>query len=226
MTGFDGAGAVLRAAHEDGAFPAAVAEVGCRDAVFWRDAVGKLSWDPEAAETTTDTIFDLASLTKVISTATLAMRAVDDGILALEDPVSQWIPEWRGRDREAVTIADLLTHSSGLTAYLPYYRDLTGRAEFEPAIAASALEYAPGTKSIYSDLGFMLLGFVLEDARADTRSRGRGVIEPAARLDGQFRRIASYVTAEPLTFRPPRDWRIRTAPTRATTADRSVIAIA
>ena len=78
MSGFARAGEVLRSAHEDGAFPAACAEVGCRDAVFWREAVGRLTWDRDSAPTTTDTIFDLASLTKVISTATLAMRAMDD----------------------------------------------------------------------------------------------------------------------------------------------------
>ena len=63
------------------------------------------------------------------------MRAVDDGALRLGDRVAEWIPEWRGEDRAGVTIRDLLAHSSGLTAYLPYYRDLSGRLEFQHAIA-------------------------------------------------------------------------------------------
>ena len=215
MRPFARAAAVLREAHADGAFPAAAVEVGSREAVFWRDAAGRLSWHPDALETTRDTIFDLASLTKVISTTTLAMRAVDDGVLRLEDTVADWIPFWRGEDRVHVTVRDLLEHASGLSAYLPYYRELTGRTEFEPAIAASSLEYAPRTASVYSDLGFILLGFILEDARARAAGLSRGVIDPSTLLDAQFRRVASYLTAEPLAFRPPREWRDHTAPTEA-----------
>jgi CubicO group peptidase (beta-lactamase class C family) len=213
MTSFARAAMVLRDAHLDGAFPAAAVEVGSREAVFWHDAVGRLSWNPDAPEATRNTIFDLASLTKVISTTTLAMRAVDDGVLRLEDRVADWIPAWRGADRQDVTVADLLTHASGLTAYLPYYRDLTGRGEFEPAIATSELEYSPRARSLYSDLGFMLLGFILEDARARAAGFARGMVDPGTLLDAQFRRIATYVTAEPFAFRPPREWRDHTAPT-------------
>lgn len=213
MTSFARAAAVLRDAHLDGAFPAAVAEVGSREAVFWRDAVGRLSWAPDAPETTLDTIFDLASLTKIIATTTLAMRALDDGVLRLEDEVAAWIPSWRGDDRAIVTVQDLLEHASGLAGYVPYYREFTGRTEFEPAIASSVLEYAPRTQSIYSDLGFMLLGFILEDARARTAGIPRGMVDGNVLLDAQFRRVATYLTAEPLTFRPSRDWRDRTAPT-------------
>ena len=67
-------------------------------------------------------------------------------------------------DREGVTIRDLLAHSSGLAAYLPFFRDHTARREFQHAICTMPLEYAPRTQSIYSDLGFILLGFILEDA--------------------------------------------------------------
>ena len=213
---FAAADAVLREAIEARAFPAAVAEVGTRDAVFWRRAYSRLTYDPDAEPTSVDTIFDLASLTKVIATATLAMRAVDDGTLRLDDPVARWIREWRGADREAVTIRDLLEHASGLTAYLPFFRDLAGRAEFQHAIATLPLEYAPRTKSIYSDLGFMLLAFILEDARA-TKTRpaqiAAGAFDPAASFAAQFRRIASLVTDQPLGFSPSRELRSRIAPT-------------
>jgi CubicO group peptidase (beta-lactamase class C family) len=215
MTSFARAAAVLRDAHQDRAFPAAVAEVGSREAVFWRNAAGRLTWAPDSVATTRDTIFDLASLTKVIVTATLAMRAVDDGVLRLEDTVADWIPSWRGDDRASVTVQDVLEHSSGLPAYRPYYRDHSGRTEFEPAIATSPLEYTPRTTSVYSDLGFILLGFLLEDARLREAGLGRGRLDVNALLDTQFRRVASYVTAEPLAFRPPREWRDRIAPTEA-----------
>jgi CubicO group peptidase (beta-lactamase class C family) len=149
------------AAH---AFPAATIEVGRHDRVLWNAAFGRLTYASDAAATTPDTIFDLASLTKVICTTTLMMRAVDAGIVALDERVADRLAGWRGPDREHVTIADLLEHASGLTAYLPFFRDHQGRAEFERAICTLPLEYAPRTRSIYSDLGFMLLAFILEDA--------------------------------------------------------------
>ncbi|HJR60381.1 MAG TPA: serine hydrolase domain-containing protein [Vicinamibacterales bacterium] len=213
MTAFARAADVLREGIAARAFPAASVEVGSRETVIWRAAFGTLTYDEDAAPAAVDTIFDLASLTKIISTATLAMRAIDDGVLRLEDRVADWIPEWRGADRHDVTVGDLLAHCSGLTAYLPYYRDLTGRIEFQPAIARSALEYVPRTQAIYSDLGFILLGFILEDARARGAAAASGATDPAAFLAAQFRRISSYLTGEPLTFNPPRTWRGRIAPT-------------
>src|SRR6185436_15018785 len=125
---------ILRGAVEAHAFPAACIEVGGGDGPRWNAAFGGLTFDPYADPTTPDTVFDLASLTKVIATTTLTMRALDHRRIALEDPVSRWLPEWRGADRAAVTIRHLLAHSSGLSAYLPFYRDCTGRPEFEHAI--------------------------------------------------------------------------------------------
>lgn len=212
---FAAAAALVRSAIAAGAFPAAATEVGTAEGAIWRDATGRLTYDAEAAPVDRDTVFDLASLTKVIATTTLAMRAVDSGRLDLESPVSQWIREWRGHDREMVTIRDLLEHASGLTAYLPFFRDYSGRFEFERAICSLPLEYAPRSQSIYSDLGFMLLGFILEDVQPPGPAfRGApGAIDPSRRLSTQFHRLASFFTAEPLRFNPPRSWRLRTAPT-------------
>jgi CubicO group peptidase (beta-lactamase class C family) len=208
---FDRAAEVLLDGILDRAFPAAVAEVGRKDGPIWRRPFGTLTYDAGASNTTNETVFDLASLTKVIATTTLAMRAVDEGLLTVADPVRSKLPEWRGTDRESVTIRDLLAHCSGLPAYLPFFRDHAGRVEFEPAIAHVPLEYDPRSGSVYSDLGFMLLGFILEDVRGASRQPGR--FDPSVTLASQFRRIASFITAEPLTFNPPRPWRPRTAPT-------------
>ena len=213
MTAFAAAAEVLREGMSMRAFPAASVEVGTHEKITWREGFGTLTYDAAAPQVDHDTIFDLASLTKVICTTTLVMRAVDDGALMLDDLVSQWIPEWRGADRRIVTLRDLLSHSSGLTAYLPYYRDLAGRAEFQAAIATSPLEFEPRTKAIYSDLGFILLGFILEDARKRSVAAWPGALDPSVLLASQFKRLSSYVTADPLTFLPPRDWRERTAPT-------------
>jgi CubicO group peptidase (beta-lactamase class C family) len=213
MTAFAAAAGILREGIAAHAFPAAAVEVGSREDVLWREAFGTLGYDADAPPARLDTIFDLASLTKVIATTTLVTRAVDERLLELDERVSAWIPEWRGPDRDQVTLRDLLAHSSGLTAYLPYYRDLTGRAEFQAAIATSSLEYVPRTQAIYSDLGFILIGFILEDVRRRAQATRTGAVDPDTLLAQQFKRVASYVTAEPLTFLPPRPWRDRTAPT-------------
>jgi CubicO group peptidase (beta-lactamase class C family) len=185
-------------------------DVGRADGVLWNDAFGRLTYDRDAEAATPDTVFDLASLTKVIATTTLVMRAVDDGVLSLDDPLASRLREWRGSDREMVTIRDALAHATGLPAWLPFFRDHTGRVEFEPAICRTPLEYAPRSQSLYSDLAFMLLGFILHDVRS---AASAGKLDPSATLAGQFRRIASYITSDPLTFNPPRTWRERTAPT-------------
>ncbi len=209
---FERAAEILLHGILDRAFPAASVEVGRMEGPLWRRSFGALTYEPGAAEVTNDTIFDLASLTKVIATTTLIMRAVDDGVLALDDQIRARLPEWRGVDREAVTVRDLLAHSSGLPAYLPFFRDHTGRVEFEPAICHTPLEYSPGTQSIYSDLGFILLGFMLEDA-GSVQTRAAGRFDPAATFAARFRRIAAFITPEPLAFSPPRTWRERSAPT-------------
>jgi CubicO group peptidase (beta-lactamase class C family) len=214
-TRFPAAAALVRTAIASRAFPAVSIDVGHADGPIWRYATGRLTYDIEAAPVDEETIFDLASLTKVISTTTLMMRAIDDGRVHLDDPVSKWIPEWRGLDRETVTIADLLAHSSGLTAYMPFFRDYTGRVEFQHAIASMPLEYPPRSQSIYSDLGFILLGFIVEDAapRSPSFRGAAGTIDPSRTLATQFHRLASFFTAEPLRFSPPRTWRVRICPT-------------
>jgi CubicO group peptidase (beta-lactamase class C family) len=228
--------AVVRDALAARAFPAAALEVGRAEGPIWTEAFGRLTYEPDAPEATPGTVFDLASLTKVIVTATLAMRAVDAGRFSLDTRVADVLRSWRGDDRETVTVRDLLAHASGLTAYLPFYRDYTGRDEFEHAIATLPLEYAPRSRSLYSDLGFMLLGFILEDVKTgtlnisekeDTRAEMANRVssfsemlsvpvftwDPGTALAAQFRRLASYLTSEPLAFQPPRSCRPLVAPT-------------
>ena len=200
MPDLSGAGDVLARGVADGAFPGACAEVGTDDGIVWTNSYGCL--DTETGHpATAAAVFDLASLTKVLATTTLVMRAVDEGRLGLADRVERWLPAWRGADRDAVTVEDLLTHSAGLTAHLPFHRDHNGRAEFEHAICTLALEYPPRTLALYSDLGFMLLGFILADSDG-----GRP-------LDRQFRALGDARRWGDLRFRPPAAWRRRTAPT-------------
>jgi CubicO group peptidase (beta-lactamase class C family) len=199
MPTFAAARAVIARAIADRAFPAGVIEVGTATQPLWREAFGALTYDPGAPRTREDTIFDLASLTKVLSTAPLLMQQIERSAMALDDAVGCYAGHWHGADRDGVTIRDLLAHCSGLPAHLPLFRHCRGRNEFEPAICAAPLEYPPRSKSIYSDLGFMLLGFMLED-RASL----------AARFDALRTDMG---IADDLQFNPPEIWNTRTAPT-------------
>lgn len=202
MSDFTAAGRILEDAIGNRVCPAAVAEVGSRSGHRWRHATGRLTFEAGSPSATVDTIFDLASLTKVIATTTVAMRHVDAGLTPLDLPVASVLRGWRGDDRETVTVRDLLAHASGLTAHLPFYRDHVGRAEFESAISRLPLEYPPRTRSIYSDLGFILLGFILADRHPERVS-----------IEDQFQAIAARHGWGDLRFRPPATWRPRAAPT-------------
>lgn len=147
-------------------FPCAVAESGDAAGVTWREAAGHLRYDASAPAADVDTVFDLASLTKVLATTLLTMQAVDRGLIAVADPVARHLPEWVGPDRAHVTVEDLLTHSSGLPAWFPLYRDLRGVRAAVARIARMPLEYPPRSGAVYSDLGFIVLGHLIERVRA------------------------------------------------------------
>ena len=121
-----------------------------------------MTFDAGAPPARLDTPFDLASLTKVIATTTVLMELVRTGRARLDDPISEVFHEWRGADREGVTVRDLLEHASGLAARL-VDAPPKSRREFEHDICRMPLEYPPRTESIYSDLDFILLGFLAAD---------------------------------------------------------------
>jgi len=194
LTASTAARAVLLRAVDAGVFPAAAVDVGDSDGPIWQDGIAA----------TLDTPFDLASLTKPIATGSVLMTLVDEGRLGLDEVIADSFREWRGADRERVTVRDLLEHSSGLSARLVEPPPL-GRREFEHEICGIRLEYEPGTQSMYSDLGFILLGFLAAD---------RG----GAPLDAQFDRIAGGI-APALVFTPPPATRDVTAPTTAMPED-------
>jgi CubicO group peptidase (beta-lactamase class C family) len=125
--------------------------------------------------------------------------------MRLNDPVRHWIASWSGEEREVVTIQDLLEHCSGLPGHRRYFESRHGRASFETAICNEPLEYAPRSASIYSDPGFILLGFAIENAAGDS-------------LDRQFDRWrdAELGPNMELRYRPGPDWLDRIAPTENT----------
>jgi CubicO group peptidase (beta-lactamase class C family) len=196
---FDAARRILERAVVERAFPAAVIEVGTTGEPLWRHAFGALTYDVGAPAATDDTIFDLASLTKVVATTPMVIQQIERGVLALEDPVSGHLAAWRSDDRADVTLRDLLAHCSGLPAWRPFFHELKGRAAYEEAIAAERLEYTPRTRSVYSDLDFILLGFIVD---------GRMPIAERFVL-----MLSQMSIVEEIQFAPPALWRPRIAPT-------------
>jgi CubicO group peptidase (beta-lactamase class C family) len=113
----------------------------------------------EPVPTTLETCYDLASLTKVVCTVTLALLAVERGSVDLDDPVTRWLPRY---PQESTTLRHLLTHTAGLVDHRAFYLDRRGRDQIEEAIYEEAKGAQPGDDVRYSDLGYMLLGWVLE----------------------------------------------------------------
>jgi CubicO group peptidase (beta-lactamase class C family) len=120
---------------------------------------GQACTGPETVATTAETSYDLASLTKVVCTVTLVLIAVQRGSLSLDDPVARWLPEY---PQPLTTVRHLLTHTAGLVDHRPFFLDGSGRATIEAAVMAEAKEAVPADDVCYSDLGYMLLGWVLE----------------------------------------------------------------
>ena len=112
---------VIRGAIAARVTPAAALEVGTSRQPLLREPVGRLTYDSSAPPAQDDTIFDLASLTKVLATTPLVARHVERGSLGLDDPVAAHLASWTGADRLSVTIRDLLAHCSGLPAHRPFY---------------------------------------------------------------------------------------------------------
>ena len=146
-----------------GDFPSAVYLVAERGQPVFAGALGNAVVEPQKIPATLDTIYDLASLTKSLVTGMLCARRVEAGELTLDSSVSHYLPEFDRTDKQAITIRQLLTHSSGLPAWRPLYILANGeRDRAAGAIANLDLEYPPGTQVIYSDLGFIALGLLLE----------------------------------------------------------------
>jgi CubicO group peptidase (beta-lactamase class C family) len=146
-----------------GDFPSAVYLVAQRGAEIFADALGRAVVEPHNTAATLNTIYDLASLTKPLVTALLCARRVEGGELTLDSSVSHYLPEFAQADKEAIIVRQLLTHTSGLPAWRPLYALAGGERERSiAAIAGLNLEYKPGTRVVYSDLGFIVLGLLLE----------------------------------------------------------------
>src|ERR1044072_5117471 len=174
---FGGIEECFERAIAEGVFPGAVLLVGKQDAIVYEHAFGHRSLLPQKTPMLTGTIFDLASLTKALATSVALMLLVREKTLRLDDQVTRVIPMYGVFGKSLTTFRHLLNHSAGLPAWKPYFvaiikSEKTGRIKFVASRAAKNYVYeqihrarpeaAPGTRTVYSDLGFMVLGEIIE----------------------------------------------------------------
>lgn len=159
---------VIEKAIADKAFPGATLAVGYRGKVSVH-AFGNLSYDTKSPVVNADTVYDIASLTKVVVTTTLVEKMIEGDFsspLNLDAPIERYLPEWptgpQPEWRHKVTVRHLMTHTSGLPPFKEYWRTSTSKQETLRRIFAEPLEYEPGTKVVYSDLGIILMAEILQ----------------------------------------------------------------
>jgi len=158
-----GISALLTSRIAAGDFPSAVYLVSERGRICFAEALGNAVLEPYRITVSLDTIYDLASLTKPLVTGLLCARRIELGEITLDSSVSHYLPEFERTDKHSITVRQLLTHTSGLPAWRPLYILAGGDPDRAIGIIAnSELDYRPGTRVVYSDLGFITLGFLLE----------------------------------------------------------------
>ncbi len=160
--------AIVQDAIRDGQVPGAVLLVWHNGQVVYRKAFGDRSLEPRREPMTVDTIFDLASLTKVVATTTAVMQLLERGKVRLNDPVEKYIPEFAQNDKDDITVRELLTHHSGLPEDLDLTQPWEGReTAFRMAFAEKTI-FPPGSKFLYSDINFITLGALVERVTGNT----------------------------------------------------------
>jgi CubicO group peptidase (beta-lactamase class C family) len=178
---------VLVRALADSAFPGAIAVVGDRSGELTAIAVGHLTWG-EPAVPDRHILWDLASLTKVVGTTTAIMRLVDEGRVDVNAPVQQYLPDWVGPGKSAITVRHLLTHSSGLPSFKAYDRITTNRDSIDTLMFGTPLDSAPGRVMVYSDIGGYLLGKIAERVSGKTLDRfvSENIFAPVGMTETMF----------------------------------------
>lgn len=184
---------VLDRALADSAFPGAIAVVGTRDGGVTAYAVGRIDWPPQSPPPDERTLWDLASLTKVVGMTTAMMQLVEQDRVELDAPVVRYIPEFAGPGKERVTIRHLLTHSSGLPSWRPLYKEAATADTAQSVVFATPLDTVPGARMVYSDLGAILLGKVVERVSGESLDAylSRHVFGPLGMTSTMYRPDAS-----------------------------------
>lgn len=195
---------ILSNAVADSAFPGAYVIVGDSKGVLAKLGAGRLDWG-KSSRPDEQSVWDLASLTKVIATTSALAQLVEAGRVQLDAPVTRYLPKWTGAGRESVTVRQLLTHSSGLPAFKPYDTLTHNPDSLAALLFSTPLERRPGERMIYSDIGAFMMGEIIRKVSGET-------------LDGYFERhIARPLRLKETRFVPPKSWKKRIAPTEIDT---------
>jgi CubicO group peptidase (beta-lactamase class C family) len=200
--------AILDRAVADSAFPGAIAVIGTHAGPLVTVTAGHLDWTPSPAPTAA-TLWDIASLTKVVGMTSAMMQLVEQGKVQLDAPVQRYLPEWTGPNKERVTVHDLITHRSGLPAFKQYFKvdatpDSTLRLFF-----TTPLDTVPGARMVYSDIGAILLGKIVERVSGEPLDRylARHVFVPLGMTDTRYRPDSALLPRIAPTEKDP--WRGR-----------------
>lgn len=195
-----GIGPILERAVRDSAFPGAIAVVGTRSGISATVAVGHLDWKPSAL-VDARTVWDLASLTKVVATTSAIAQLAERGKVDLDAPAVRYLPRWNAPRIERITVRHLLSHSSGLPSWRPLYKEAQTRAEALALVYQTAPDTVPGARYVYSDLGAILLGEI--------------VVSVSGRPLDQYLReyVFGPLKMRETVYRPGGDLRERAAPT-------------
>lgn len=216
----DSVRAVLARGLVDSAYPAAYAVIGSATGVYASVGVGSIAdstlggfmlrdvalengshREVTAGEVTDSTLWDLASLTKVIATTSAVMQLVAAHRVELDVPATQYLPRWRAPGAEAITVRELLTHTSGLPAWRPLYKEAWSAEEALAQVYATGPDTTPGVRYLYSDLGFILLGDMVQQLSG-------------LPLDSYvLSRVFLPLDMRETKFQPSSLWASRTAPT-------------
>jgi CubicO group peptidase (beta-lactamase class C family) len=183
---------IVMSGIRQGAYPGAVAVIGGRDKIVYEQGYGHLTWSPGSPMDRPDsTLFDLASLTKAVATTTAAMILVDQGKLKLDVPVATYLPEFNGQGTAAITVRMLLTHTSGLRGDLPVpeLRALPNGDALLRTVLAETPRTAPGSRVVYSDLNFVLVGEIIHRVSGEPLDQfvGGEVIAPLGLSQTRYR---------------------------------------
>jgi len=193
---------ILYAAVEDRQIPGAVLIVGHHGKVVYRHSYGSRSLEPVLERMTLDTIFDMASLTKPLITATAVMQLYEQGMLSPNDPVSLYLPDFSANGKQDITIRQLLTHYSGLPPDLSLTDPWEGKQEAYTRAFAVKPIHPPGVQFVYSDINFIVLGALVEKISGLT-------------LDQYARRfIIAPLGLTHTSYLPPASWIPKIAPTQ------------
>jgi CubicO group peptidase (beta-lactamase class C family) len=199
---------ILNRGVADSAFPGAIAVIGTHAGPLVTVSAGHLDWAPSPVPTT-ETLWDIASLTKVVGMTSAMMQLVESGKVDLDAPVQRYLPEWTGPGKERVTVRDLITHRSGLPAFKQYFKlnlspDSTLRLFF-----ATPLDTTPGARMVYSDIGAILLGKIVERVSGESLDAylARHVFGPLGMRDTRYRPDSSLLSRIAPTEKDP--WRGR-----------------